>query len=86
LDKRLKSPPNPLHLETESIWWNESFILERHDLTWLELGELGAPKMGGQCQISTKKNLFHKILFSSTNHINLLDFVQLDPPLGIKCP
>jgi len=44
----MKLVPTPLQLEARPIWWNEFFSQKIHDLTWHELVELGAPKMGGQ--------------------------------------
>jgi len=48
LDTRLKSAPKNLQLEARPISWSEFFIPKRHNLTWCELAELGAPKIGAQ--------------------------------------
>jgi hypothetical protein len=64
-----------LHLHAGPIWWYKVFNQKMHGLTWLELVELGAPKMEGQFlayepMSHFKKNeLFTKIWLFSMNQI-----------------
>jgi hypothetical protein len=78
-----QNQPQPLYtLEAGPIWWYEFFNKKRQVLTWLELGELGAPKMEGQFLASgpmsdlNKKTIFIKKIFFSSKP-NPLDSAEI---------